>query len=324
LSAPSPPPHLPKRRQHLDVLAVSLLLGCCVFWGFQQVLVKATVAEIPPVTQAAIRFVGATALLWLWCRWRGVSLWVAPGAGAAPATGARAHRAGLVAGGLFAVEFALLYLALRDGNASRVTLFLYTSPFWVALLLPWVVRSERLTPWQWVGLVCAFAAVGLALAQHGRGAEAAAQGWAPDLMALGAGLAWGLTTVVIRATPLGQVGAERLLLYQVGVSALTLPALAWLLGETWPAHWSGFAITSILVQTVLGAFASYLLWMWLLTRYPATLMSAFVFMTPLCAMAFGVLWLGEPWSPTLLLALGLVAVGIALVALKPGAGGANR
>jgi drug/metabolite transporter (DMT)-like permease len=61
-----------QRKDHLDALAISLLLGCCLFWGFQQVLVKATIPDLPPVSQAAIRFAGATVLLWLWARWRGV------------------------------------------------------------------------------------------------------------------------------------------------------------------------------------------------------------------------------------------------------------
>ena len=37
------------RKQHLDTLAVSLLLVCCVFWGFQQILIKTTVGEVPPL-----------------------------------------------------------------------------------------------------------------------------------------------------------------------------------------------------------------------------------------------------------------------------------
>ena len=62
------------RKDHLDALAVSLLLACCLFWGFQQVLVKATIPELPPIFQAALRFAGATVLLWLWCWWRRIPL----------------------------------------------------------------------------------------------------------------------------------------------------------------------------------------------------------------------------------------------------------
>ncbi len=294
------------RKTHLDGLSSSLLLVCCMFWGFQQVLVKATIPEIPPVFQAAVRFVGATALLWLWCRWRGVRLFGRDGT----------LRAGLLAGLLFAGEFACLYIGLQFTTASRLTVFLYTSPFWVALLLPLFVHAERLRPLQWLGLVFAFGALMFAL-REGFAAGSPAGQWRGDVLALTAGLCWGLTTVAIRATSLARASAEKLLLYQVGVSAATLPLLSLLLGERWVWAFSSFAATSLLLQTVVGAFASYLAWMWLLGRYPATKISVFVFLTPIFALLFGALWLKEPVTPSLLLALALVAAGIVLVNRKP-------
>ena len=51
---------LSTRKTHIDALAISLLLACCMFWGFQQVLVKATVGEVAPVFQAFVRFALAT------------------------------------------------------------------------------------------------------------------------------------------------------------------------------------------------------------------------------------------------------------------------
>jgi len=68
-----------------------------------------------------------------------------------------------------------------------------------------------------------------------------------------------------------------------------------------------------------GAFVSYLAWMWMLARYPATKMSSFVFLTPVFALLFGAAWLGEPITAGLVAALGLVAVGIVLVNRKPAA-----
>ena len=245
-------------KTQLDSLAISLLLACCLFWGFQQVLVKATLVELAPVFQAAIRFAGATLLLLLWCAWRGIKLFGADGS----------LRAGLLAGSLFAIEFACLYIGLQYTSASRLTVFLYTSPFWVALLLPLWVKSERLRPLQWLGLACAFVAVVFAM-REGFGAVGAST-WLGDGLALLAGMFWGLTTVVIRATSLAKVGAEKLLFYQVAVSTLALPGLSLALGEQWTWSFSHFAIGSLLLQTVVGAFASYLAWMWRLGRYPAT------------------------------------------------------
>ncbi|MDO8718230.1 MAG: DMT family transporter [Polaromonas sp.] len=292
------------RKAHLDTLAISLLLGCCLFWGFQQVLIKATMGEMPPMFQASLRLVGATALLWLWCRWRGIALFGRDGS----------LQAGLLAGALFAGEFALIYSGLQHTTASRLTVFLYTSPFWVALLVPLWVKSEKLRGLQWLGLLAAFVAVVFALREGMSGNAATVRG---DLMGLLAGLLWGLTTVVIRASGLSRVSAEKLLFYQLAVSALALPMLSLGLGEVWVWHFSAFAVSSLLLQTVVGAFASYLAWMWMLGRYPATQISVFVFFTPLFALLFGALWLGERVTPGLLAALATVAAGIVLVNRRP-------
>ena len=293
------------RKVHLDTLAISLLLGCCLFWGLQQVLIKATIAEIPPMFQASLRLVGATVLLCLWCLWRRIPLFRRDGSLAA----------GLLAGALFGAEFACIYLGLQYTTASRLTVFLYTSPFWVALLLPFWVKSEKLRGLQWVGLLAAFVAVVFALREGFTGEHAStARG---DLLALFAGMAWGLTTVVIRATSLVRISAEKLLFYQLAFSALAFPALSLGLGEAWVWQFSPFAITSLALQTVIGAFASYLAWMWMLGRYPATKISVFVFFTPLFALLFGAVWLGESVTPGLLVALATVAAGIVLVNHQP-------
>ena len=295
----------PPRKAHLDTLAVSLLLGCCLFWGLQQVLIKATIAEIPPMFQASLRLIGATALLWLWCAWRRIPLFSRDGSLAA----------GLLAGALFGAEFACIYLGLQYTSASRLTVFLYTSPFWVAVLVPFWVTSEKLRGLQWVGLLCAFVAVVFALREgFSGGTLSTAHG---DLLGLAAGMLWGLTTVVIRASSLSRIRAEKLLFYQLAVSAAAFPVASLALGEPWVWHFSPFGLVSLALQTVMGAFASYLAWMWMLGRYPATKISVFVFFTPLFALLFGALWLGESVTPGLLGALAMVAVGIVLVNRKP-------
>ena len=291
----------PTRKTHLDSLAITALLLCCAFWGFQQILIKSIVGEVPPLWQATLRFVGATTLLWLWCAWRGIRLFERDGT----------LWAGLLAGGLFAAEFTGIYLGLMHTSASRLTVFLYTSPFVVALLLPRFVPSEKLRHVQWVGLVIAFAAVAVAFSEGlTSGGRSQLLG---DAMGLAAGLAWGLTTLSIRATALATASAEKTLFYQVAVTAVVAPVLSLLLGETWSFGYSALAWGSLFLQTAVGAFASYLAWMWMLRHYPATQMSSFTFLTPVFALLFGVVLLGEPLTAQLALALVGVAVGIVLV-----------
>ena len=270
------------------------------------------VAEVAPVFQAFVRFALATVAVAAWCLWRGVPL-----GNAREPVGAT--RAGLLAGSLFACEFACIYVGLQFTTASRLTVFLYCAPFWVALLLPRFIPGEGLRGWQWLGLAGAFAGVGLAMGDGLLGPANAAlpRAWLGDLLGLMGGLLWALTTVVLRSTSLGQVAPAKQLFYQVAVSAAVLPLLWLALGEDWSFDFSTFATMSLLVQALLGAFASYLAWMWMLAHYPATKISVFVFLTPVFALMFGAWWLDEPITPALLAALTLVAAGIVLVNRRP-------
>lgn len=295
-----------QRKAHLDAFAITLLIVCCAFWGFQQILIKFAVQEIPPLWQASIRMFGATALLWAWCAVRGVPLFQRDGT----------LRAGLLAGLLFAGEFCFIYLGLMHTSASRLTVFLYTSPFVVAILLPRVVPGERLRRVQWVGLVIAFSAVAIAFSEGFLHSSPVAGQWRGDLMGLAAGVLWGLTTLTIRATRLTSASAEKTLFYQLAVTALVAPVVSLALGETWSFDYSSLAWGSVALQTVVGAFASYLTWMWLLRHYPATQMSTFTFLTPVFALVFGIVLLGEPLTVQLVVALVGVAAGIVLVSRR--------
>ena len=289
------------RKDHLDTLAVTLLVFCCAFWGLQQILIKTTVGEVPPLWQASIRMAGAVVLLWAWCAARGVKLFERDGT----------LPGGLLAGALFAAEFTCIYIGLQHTSASRLTVFLYTSPFVVALLLPRWVPKERLHGIQWFGLALAFGGVVVAFSESlGHSSRDMLLG---DALALLAGLLWGLTTLAIRTTKLATASAEKTLFYQIAVTAAVSPFLSLLLGETWSFSYSGYAWFSVALQTVIGAFASYLAWMWMLRHYPATRISSFTFLTPLFALIFGVALLKEPLTLQLVAALAGVGLGILLV-----------
>jgi len=295
------------RKSHLDSRAITILVACCAFWGLQQILIKTTVAEVPPMWQASIRMAGAVVLLMLWCRVRGAKLFERDGT----------LWGGLLVGALFAGEFVCIYIGLQHTTASRLTVFVYTAPFTVALLLPRFVPTERLRGIQWAGLVIAFVGVVVAFAESfGHASRSQLRG---DLLALLAGLLWGLTTLAIRTTRLATASAEKTLFYQIGVTAAVTPWLSLAFGEAWRLSYSGYAWFSIALQTVVGAFATYLAWMWLVQHYPATRISSFTFLTPLFALVFGVMLLSEPLTVQLVLALIGVGAGILLVNRKAAA-----
>ena len=273
----------------------------CALWGGNQVVIKLTNAGISPVLQAGLRSAGAALLVWAWSARRGVRLFQSDGT-LAP---------GLLAGALFAAEFALLYWALEFTAASRAVIFLYTAPFVVALGGQWFVPGERLSALQAAGLVAAFAGVVAAFAD--RLAVPAKHELIGDAMALAAGILWGATTVVVKASRLVRVSANKTLFYQLAVSAAALPPVSLALGERGVFDPTALVLGLLLFQTAVVAFASYLAWFWLVKHYPAGRLAAFTFLTPPFGVLAGGALLGERVTLLHGLALALVAGGIYLV-----------
>jgi drug/metabolite transporter (DMT)-like permease len=225
--------------------------------------------------------------------------------------------AGLLAGVLFAGEFVCIFLGLTLTSASRMAVFLYTAPCFTALGLHWFVDGDRMRRIQWFGILVAFSGMALAFADgflHGHAAQSSTlKGVAGDALGVLAGIAWAATTVVVRATRLAQSSASKTLFYQLTVSAVVLLALAVGLGQAHVEAVTPLAVMSLAYQAVIVAFVSYLVWFWLLTRYIASRLSVFSFLTPLFGVTFGVLLLGESFNLRFLMAAALVLIGIALV-----------
>lgn len=296
-------------RKPVDGLAFGLMALLCALWGFQQVTIKLAAPDVSPLMQAGLRSILATALLLAWARLRGVQLFDRDGTLAA----------GLGAGALFAAEFGLIYAGLAHTTASRMVVFLYLAPCLTALMLPFFVPSERLSPLQWLGVLLGFAGVAFAFREGFAGGGGSTL--LGDACGVLAAFLWAATTVLIRATRLARAKAEKTLFYQLAVAAAALTALSPLLGEPGVVRWSATAVAVLAYQGAIVAFASYLAWFWLLTRYMAAQLSAFSFLTPLFGVGASVAFLGERVTLALLAAALLVGAGIVLVSA---AGGGRR
>lgn len=301
---------LPTRRAP-DSQAVILMVVLCAIWGLQQVAIKSANAALPPVFQAGLRSTIAAVLVWGWARARGTPLFREDGT----------LGAGLLAGVLFAGEFVCIFLGLTMTSASRMAVFLYTAPCFTALGLHWFTPGERMRRTQWIGVTVAFAGMALAFADGfartgaagADDARAMLAGLAGDALGVLGGALWAATTVVVRSSTLARASASKTLFYQLAVSAAVLLALAAGLGQLEVRTVTPLAMMALGYQAIVVAFVSYLAWFWLLTRYMASRLSVFSFLTPLFGVTFGVLLLGESFSSRFLAAAMLVLAGIALV-----------
>ena len=282
----------------IDAFAASAMLLLTVSWGLNQVLIKVANEGYNPVLLSVGRSALAAVLVFCWCRWRGIRIFERDGT----------LVAGVLVGLLFGLEFVLIFFGLDFTSAARGTLMLNTMPFWV-LLGGHFWLGEKITAARFGGLVLAFAGVALVFSDE---LSMVPGGMKGDLMLLGAGITWAGTTILVKRSRLNTAEAEKTLLYQLVVSAVCSVPLIPLAGPLLREP-SWLATGSFLVQAVYIAAFTYLLWFWLIRRYPAAGLSSFTFLSPVFGVVFAVVLLGEPFSWRILAALLLVAAGLVIV-----------
>jgi drug/metabolite transporter (DMT)-like permease len=292
-------------RKALDGQAIAWMVVLCMVWSLQQIVLKATAADIAPVMQIGLRSGGAALLVALVMLWRGERMRVRDGT----------WQPGILVGLLFGLEFLLVAEGLRHTNASHMVVFLYTAPIFAALGLHWKLPAERLGAPQWAGIALAFG--GLAYAFLGRNPTAATAASASnvlwgDFLGLLGGVAWGATTVVVRCSMLAKAPATQTLLYQLIGAFVLLLAGAAVTGQT-HVNLTPQVVASLAFHVVVVSFASFLVWFWLLRKYLASRLGVFSFLTPLFGIVFGALLLNEPIEASFLLGAIPVLMGIILV-----------
>ena len=293
-------PTSPSAGRPLSAGAIALMLMLCLTWGFNQIAVKLVIPDIPPVLQATIRSIGALPVLFMIGTLRGAKFFERDGTLAA----------GLIAGLMFGVEFALIYEGLRFKPASRAVVFLYTAPFFVALG-SYRVLGQRLSGTQWLGFAVSFAGVALAIGVPQPNVDA--QVLLGDLMIVGGAALWAATTLIAKSTRLRFAPPEKAIGYQVAMSIPILGLATYLLGETISHTPSPLSITLMVFQTVWVIGTTFTLWFALVKVYSASKLSAFTFITPLFGVVASYFILHDTLSLTFGAAAILVIAGLFLV-----------
>ncbi|MQT30733.1 EamA family transporter [Pseudomonas helleri] len=292
-------------RRATDAFALQVMLGLCLIWGVQQVLIKVAAPDISPVMQAMARSGISALLVGLVICWKG-------GWDQVPYT----WRGGLLAGSLFGLEFFFIAQGLHLTSAAHMSVFLYTAPIFTALGVNWLLPSERLRPLQWLGIFLAFLGIAFSFAGGMSFADMDPDVLLGDAYGVLAGMAWGVTTVVVRGSRLSEAPVTLTLFYQLIVGFIGLLVIALATGQITHFSFTGLAIGSVLFQGLVVSFFSYLMWFWLLKRYLASNLAVFSFMTPLFGVTFGVLILDEPLSFNFAVGAVLVLLGITLVSAE--------
>jgi drug/metabolite transporter (DMT)-like permease len=290
---------LPGRSAHIDGFATAAMVFLTLVWGMNTVFIKLATTGFSPLGMTFFRAVLAITVVYTWCLYKKIPVFQSDGS----------LNAGIMAGALFGLEFIVIYAGLDLTSASRGTLMTSTMPFFLMIGAHYLL-SEHITVPKIIGALSAFAGVAVVfLDKLSLPSPNAVYG---DMLCLFGGVLWAATTLYIRKSRMDKLSPEKILLYQLAGAALTaiplMPFAGPLLREV-----TLIPVASIVYQAVFVVGFTYVLWFWLMARYPASGLSSFAFLSPVFGVMFGGLLLSEPITVNLLTGLAMIAAGLILI-----------
>ncbi|MBC57397.1 MAG: EamA family transporter [Confluentimicrobium sp.] len=283
----------------MDIRALGMGLAFALMWSSAFTSARFIVADAPPLTALAIRFLIAGLL--------GVAIARAMG------QSWRLTRAQWRATVLFGICQNALYLglnfvAMQTIEASLAAIIASSMPLMVGAA-GWLIYGERLPALGIAGLVAGFAGVAVIMASR---IEGGADTYGLALCLLGV-LALTFATLAVRGASSGGnvlmiVGLQML----VGSAVLSVAALSL---ETWEVTWSRSLIAAFIYTTLVPGLAATLTWFLLVRRIGTVRAATFHFLNPFLGVLIAALFLGEALGPMDIAGVLIIAAGILAVQL---------
>ncbi|MEZ4402446.1 MAG: DMT family transporter [Kofleriaceae bacterium] len=254
-------------------------LTCALVWGTTWHVIRICTGPggYPTLEAAALRFVLATVVL--------APVVVALKLGPWP-RGRRAWAWIVVAGGLDALSYALVYLGEERVPGGLAAVLFATQPLMLAALLT-VTGSERVGRLDLLGAVIALAGVAVIFADRWQVSPRQGVGLVMVLAAVAASTAY---SYILKREAQGVHALVSTLLF-LAVTSVGL-ALAVAVRGPQPLPWPlPFGPTAALVYlAVLGSIVTFAAWLWLLQRLSLMATSSLVFVLPVVALFVDAIW----------------------------------
>lgn len=280
------------RSRPFSPIDAGAVLAVIFIWGFNFIVGKIGVMQVPPLLLTGLRFALVAALLIPFLDWpRG--------------RGGLVLAISVVLGGL---HFGLMFAGLAGIDAGPAAIAIQlTVPFSAGLAA--VFYGERLGLWQMLGMLVAFAGIWMLA-----GAPDEQPSLAHLLMVVAAAFAWAIANVLIK-----RLGPINVFTLNGWVALLACPQvlLASLLLEKGQlqalasADWRPWA--AVVYMAVFSSIMAYGLWYWLIERHEMNRVVPFTLLSPVLAVLLAVPALGESLSPPVVVGGAVTLAGVAMI-----------
>jgi len=207
----------------------------------------------------------------------------------------------------------IYHVALNYGevtvSAGAASLLIASGPVFTALMSAGFL-GERLTLLGWLGIAVAFVGAALISLSQGTGMS-----FSPGAVLILLAAVSTSVFFIVSKRPLKKYSALEFTSYSIWAGTVPLLFFAPGLVGRFPTA-APSATIAIVYLGVFPAAIAYVLWNYALARMPASILSSFLYLSPVLAMAIAWVWIGE--LPTLLTIVGgaIAIAGVAIVQTK--------
>ena len=291
-----------QKKAKIDAFGAIALISFSLLLGINHVVIKIVNVGLNPIFFAGIRSFIAFIFIIIWMRLVNK-----------PIVFKRENiKISFIAGVIFALEFLFLFLALDFTTVSRNSIIYYSMPLWLTILLFFTKNNEKISLLKLVGLILAFIGVVISITNFKIDLILNSQNLIGDILAFLAALFWAILIIIAKNSSFSKVSPEMQLLWMVMVSGPILTIFS-LFIEDPIRNFQLIHIWGILFQSIIVVAGGFLFWLWLLSKYPASGVASFSFLTPIFTIFFGWLILSEVLTIDFLIAAFLVISGLILI-----------
>jgi drug/metabolite transporter (DMT)-like permease len=281
-----------------------------VVWGSTYLAIRVAVRTIPPFLMAGTRFLVAGALLYVWSIRRGDA--------ERDPIGPKQWRAAALIGGLLLLGGnGGVVWAERRVASGVAALIVALVPIWMALLVS-LRGQERMRWWAVAGLAVGLGGTGLLVRSTETGGGAVSG--AGIFVLVLASLSWAVGSVLSPT-----VGLPRRPTISTSMEMLCGGALLFLVGivtgELGQVHLSritGESVAGLIYLIVLGSWAAFSAYVWLLANAPPSLVSTYAYVNPVVAVFLGWAILHERVTGLTIVSAALIVGAVAVIVLAQG------
>lgn len=277
----------------------------CLIWGSTWLFIKLGLSDLPPFTFAGIRFVIALTILFALIGVRRLPL---------PRT--RSDWTLLAVTGLFSfsLNYGLVFWGEQYISSGLAALLQATIPVFGLVIAHFYLPGEQMTPVKIFGVLMGVAGVGVIFSNQLSVAGPKALAGCAGLVVGSACAAYANVLVKARGANLNPAilaGGQMFF----GLIPLMLAGIL-LEGNPLQFHWTRMAIVSLFYLAIVGSVIAFLLYYWLVQHMDVTKTMLIALVTPVIAVALGVLVLNEELNWRTFAGGAMIISGIGLIVLR--------